>query len=650
MDITFWGVRAERPCLASSAYGGNTPCISLLAPSGAHVIFDAGSGLARLGETLPEQGEAHIFIARRSLDCWEGLPAFAALRHPGWTVNLYFPEEAEETLRHILRGTLFSFSRRDVRAMLHTRALLPGEAITAGGLTVSAIAPENEEPGAALHYRMTSDNGVLCYTGVPLPAGASLPEKLSGADVTVLSPPVTADAGFAALQARGCALAAEEGGLLLFSRHRPDWTDADLDGLRAALEAQPAPRRTVLVACEGLCLTLPAGDRTWPVGESWFKETLATLAQYKDENVILDQILMKCRELCSAEAGTVYLADGDELVFAFTHNDFLFPANAAGKHAYANVRLPLSTKSITGYVATTRTALNLADVRKRPDGAPYGFDDSFDQKTGYTTVSALTVPIINRSGTLLGVLQLLNSRDRAGRVRPFSPDMESRVNLLAHEAAVILENSRNVLRGIKRLIHIISLHDEAENGPHAERVGAIAAELYQQWAEKQGVDAESIRGYKSRLRLAAMLHDIGKVGVSDMVLKKEGSLSEAESRAMAAHTWLGSALFAPETSDISELARETILHHHQKWDGTGTSGHPDIPPLAGNDIPLAARITSIADVFDCLVVPRGYQSAWSFAEAIDLVARQGGGHFDPELVASFLEIQDVVAAIYRRFP
>ena len=651
MEITLWGVRGESPSASAESqyYGGDTACVDIVSASGPHLILDAGTGIARLGKTLPQQGEAHIFITGGSLDCWQGLPSFAPLCNPHWSLFLYFPDGAEDMTGLLFDGRLFALSREDVKATVTLRPLCPGMTVDVNGVSVCALTGEESRRGRMLNYRVSRDGKVFFYAGAAN-SNETLASGMEGAHVAVVSPPVTAGRTLAEQERWARERALEYGGVLLLSRHAPGETDAELGALRTVLESLPESRRVVSVAGQDLRVSAGTGELCWPVGEDWLRGVLDTLALYRDENVVLDHILLKSREICSAEAGTVYLLDGDELVFTYTHNDFLFPVNSANRHAYANVRMPISTNSMTGYVATTRTILNLPDVRQRPHGAPYKFDDSFDRKTGYKTVSALTVPIISRGGGLLGVLQLLNSMDRIGRPQPFSRLMERWVGVFAREAAVILENSRNVSWGIQRLLRIINLHDVAETGAHANRVGAVAAELYQQWAEKRGESPETIRYYKSQLRLAARLHDIGKVGVSDLVLKKEARLDDEERRVMAAHTWLGSTLFDRETRDISELATETALHHHQKWDGSGHSGHADVPALAGNDIPLAARITALADVFDCLVSPRGYKGTWTFEDAVTLVARQAGGHFDPELVERFLEIQDVVAAIYRRFP
>ncbi|UQZ88182.1 metal-dependent phosphohydrolase [Deltaproteobacteria bacterium Smac51] len=384
--------------------------------------------------------------------------------------------------------------------------------------------------------------------------------------------------------------------------------------------------------------------------DGWLREIRHTLGAYKESNVIMDRILLKSRELTSAEAGTVYLIDSGNLVFASSHNDRLFHVDSAHKHAYFHFSMPITADSISGYVALTRESLSLNDVYKLPPEAPYKFDPSMDQRTGYRTISVLAVPIVSRSNKVLGVLQLINSLDKDGNPRSFSHASERLVNIFAYEVAVTVELSQNVRKGINRLMRIANIHDSSETGPHAERVGAIAAEIYHKWAEKRKVDQEQLLYYKGQLRLAAMLHDIGKVGVSDLILKKAGPLTPEERETMCRHTWLGATLFDHETNDLTDLAVDTTLHHHQKWDGTGYSGSPDVPVLSGEDIPLAARITALADVFDALVSPRCYKRTWTFDEAESLMEKEAGKHFDPELVECFFEIKDTICKIYQRYP
>jgi response regulator RpfG family c-di-GMP phosphodiesterase len=147
-----------------------------------------------------------------------------------------------------------------------------------------------------------------------------------------------------------------------------------------------------------------------------------------------------------------------------------------------------------------------------------------------------------------------------------------------------------------------------------------------------------------------MLHDVGKVGISDLVLKKPGRLTEEEFAIMREHTKLGAAILAADSGEIATYASEIAMHHHQKWNGTGYAGATSEGRLAGEDIPLSARITAIADVFDALVSPRCYKKPWTFEEAMALLNREAGEHFDPSLVTMMFEISDLLGLIYEHYP
>jgi len=378
---------------------------------------------------------------------------------------------------------------------------------------------------------------------------------------------------------------------------------------------------------------------------------METLSGYRDTNAVLDRILTKTREITRADAGTIFLKEGKELVFAYTHNDSLFSAHEAHKHAYTAIRLPVSESSIAGYVAATGKGLNLADVRSLPQDAPYSFNDAFDRKTGFVTKSMLVLPFQDYNGDILGVLQLINSLDPQDKTpRPFSADMERDCRVLAREVTGILARNALEKQGIYGILRMAAVHDPSETGPHAERVGSIAAELYHVWALSHGYDLDHIRYEKGRLRLASMLHDIGKVGVSESILKKPGKLTEEEFVVMRGHTALGASILQKNTGEIAALAHDIALHHHQKWDGSGYAGSGEEGKLAGEDIPLGARITAIADVFDALVSPRCYKQPWTFEDALALLHKEAGKHFDPALVKSMAEIEELLHPIYAAFP
>jgi len=366
-----------------------------------------------------------------------------------------------------------------------------------------------------------------------------------------------------------------------------------------------------------------------------FRAFLTSLAAYRDVDVILDRILLKSRELCRAEAGTIFLLEGEELVFAYTHNDRLFPTENAYQHSYTGTRLFLSHSSLAGHCALTRTMLNIPNVRRIPPDAPYRFNDAFDRKSGFRTVSMLTIPLLKRSGGLLGVMQLINALNAKARPRPFSARMEWLVDLLTKEAAMVLENSRDRRQSLRRLLRVLQLHDPSESVAHAERVAGLAVTLYHKWAQKQNHAPEQILRYADSLHPAALLHDLGKIGVRPELLSKSAALTTEEQTTLAEHCRLGAELLADAGDEISELACDTALLHHQRWDQGGES------------IPLCARIAAIADAFDSLARPRACAVALSLADAATAIRTQAGRAFDPELAECLMEIQDVAEKIYQ---
>ncbi|WP_028765645.1 response regulator [Shewanella fidelis] len=134
---------------------------------------------------------------------------------------------------------------------------------------------------------------------------------------------------------------------------------------------------------------------------------------------------------------------------------------------------------------------------------------------------------------------------------------------------------------------------------------------------------------------AAPMHDIGKIGTPDAILKKPDKLNEQEWLEMQRHAEIGAEIIGEHNDPLLEMARRIALTHHEKWDGTG---YPN--GLSGEDIPIEGRIVAIADVFDALTSIRPYKQAWSVAETMDLFERESGKHFDPQLVVHFKQVID----------
>jgi HD-GYP domain-containing protein (c-di-GMP phosphodiesterase class II) len=166
---------------------------------------------------------------------------------------------------------------------------------------------------------------------------------------------------------------------------------------------------------------------------------------------------------------------------------------------------------------------------------------------------------------------------------------------------------------------------DAETGVHIERMGRLCERL----AREVGMTAEQAE----LLRHASALHDVGKVGISDDILLKPGKLDPAQWATMKTHTTIGASILSGSRSELVQLAEQIALSHHERWDG---GGYPQ--GLAGDQIPLAARICAVCDVFDALLSPRPYKDAWPLGDVIDELASLRGTHLDPALVDAFLPL------------
>ena len=666
MEVILRGVRGSiaSPSSKTLFYGGHTACVEVLTANGTLLIFDAGSGLLQLNEVLPKNKECHIFISHGHADHIQGLGFFAPLHNPENTTHIYAPEGVRKISEQFFDGSIFPLPFSSFKGKIVWHCVQVDTPIYVGekesNICVQAFAAHH--PGGGVSYKLHADNAIFFYSGdheittAPKVRSNTL-EMLHGAHLAVVDAMYDRNnyqSGWGHSAWEDWVDLATEAGVnsLVLTHHKPTSTDWELDALQQKLLKQQGEQGPQLyVAREGMRFTPPAPPPFITQNSNWLSDFLDELNQYHEENAILDRILAKTREITGADAGTVFLAEGDELVFAYTHNDSLFTADSAYRYAYTTLRIPISKQSIAGYTADTGTALNLLDVYNLPADVPYHFNSNFDKSTGYRTQSMLTLPFFDHAGKVTGVLQLINSiNPRTNCVCAFSPEMEKHVKTLAREAAAILERSALMRKNIYRMLYMASTHDPMETGPHAERVGSIAAELYQCRANKLNKNLDTTRYEKSRIRLAAMLHDIGKVGISDLILKKNGKLTDEEFKLMRAHTTMGATILNGEAEDIVEMAREIALHHHQKWNGTGYAASNDEGKLSGEDIPLAARITAVADVFDALVSPRCYKEPWSFERAMNLLREESGKHFDPMLVECMLEIGDILNMIYSRFP
>ncbi|MBY6261878.1 response regulator [Azospirillum sp. 412522] len=186
---------------------------------------------------------------------------------------------------------------------------------------------------------------------------------------------------------------------------------------------------------------------------------------------------------------------------------------------------------------------------------------------------------------------------------------------------------------VGRLSHAAEYRDP-ETGAHIERM-ALYSRLI---AEAAGYGA----AFAQQLMKAAPMHDIGKIGIPDMILLKPGRLTPEEMTVMRQHATIGHRILADSDIPLLRLAAEIAVSHHEKFDGTGYPGG-----LAGTAIPLSGRIVAIADVFDALTSARPYKRPWTMEEARAFMVEDRGRHFDPALLDAFLSNWDEVCRIHR---
>ena len=182
------------------------------------------------------------------------------------------------------------------------------------------------------------------------------------------------------------------------------------------------------------------------------------------------------------------------------------------------------------------------------------------------------------------------------------------------------------LESLKRLAVAAEFRDDV-TGRHAERVGILAALI----GEELGVPQEEVEF----LREAAPLHDVGKIGIPDSILLKPGALSDEDLEKMRTHTTIGGLILSHDSFPLLRYAREIALGHHECWDG---SGYPS--GLAGEEIPLSARIVAVADVFDSLSHERVYKPAYSLEQTLEIMTASSGRQFDPTILEAFVGLVD----------
>lgn len=344
------------------------------------------------------------------------------------------------------------------------------------------------------------------------------------------------------------------------------------------------------------------------------QEITLGLSQHLDNAaLVLRQITRAAADTLQAEASSLLLVDEEtgELIF-----DRIHPGHGA---ALRQKRLH-PNEGIAGWVATHGEPLIVNDVDQDPRFAP-----RFDAATGFRTRSILCAPLWAR-GRVIGVLEVLNRRDG----RPFDDENLRLLQAFCASAAVALDNARlyrAVHQGYLETMHALAAAIDAKDPytrGHSARVTSYSLRIARQLdLPTQALDT---------VMYAAILHDVGKIGISEAILCKPGLLTQPEKEHMDRHPVIGANIV--EGVAFLRQAQPCILHHHERYDG---SGYP--AGLRGEAIPLGARIIAVADAFDAMTTDRPYRAALSLAEALAELQRDAGQGLDPALVA--IHIQQV---------
>ncbi|MBU1627511.1 HD domain-containing protein, partial [bacterium] len=271
---------------------------------------------------------------------------------------------------------------------------------------------------------------------------------------------------------------------------------------------------------------------------------------------------------------------------------------------------------ITGWVCQNKKPLIIKDLRydKR---FPYNFDEK------YTTTSLISVPILFKNN-LLGVINITNKMNK----EPFTTDDLNLLTSLAQNAAIAIENARlydnlqiSFLDTVRSLAAAIDAKDPYTHG-HSERVSEHAIAI----AKELKLPPELVKN----IRLAGLLHDIGKIGISEKILLKPDKLTNSEFEQIKQHPEVGARILK-KVEALEDLV-PALLHHHERWDGTGY-----VLNLKGKEIPIDARILSVADAFDAITTDRPYRKSMTFGNAIDEIKRCCGTQFDPTIAEAFIK-------------
>ncbi len=338
-----------------------------------------------------------------------------------------------------------------------------------------------------------------------------------------------------------------------------------------------------------------------------------------DINVLLRVIAEETKVAMQADRCTVFLLD--------KKTNELWSKIALGLDS-EEIRFP-ADKGLAGYVVRTGESINITDAYNDPR-----FNPDVDKATGYTTKTILCMPIKNNNQEIIGAFQVLNKVNGV-----FTKSDEDLLVAIGGSASIALENAQLFEQQkelykeqkllfesfINTLAASIDARDKITAG-HSTRVKLYSMLM----ADELHLDIKT----KEILEKAATLHDIGKIGIRDSVLQKEGKLTDEEYKHIQEHVKITHNILQQicTNEDFKQIS-EIACSHHEKYDGTGYYRH-----LKGEEIPYGGRILAVSDVFDAITSKRHYRDKMPIVNVIDILLKGSGSHFDKSLVDVFLSI------------
>jgi HD-GYP domain-containing protein (c-di-GMP phosphodiesterase class II) len=323
---------------------------------------------------------------------------------------------------------------------------------------------------------------------------------------------------------------------------------------------------------------------------------------------------------------------GDQLARAFRENlskQYLYRKNLKSAAVVRNVQDKKQLEQAREYIRrlAEKTGKSEATYKVDIEERPRWFKDLARIETYQDSEIVLSI------GSLSDVTNQMKLEETLSKTRKELESHKKELERLVNERTAELHEAQ--IEVVNRLVQAAEFRDD-QTGSHNKRLSMYCSIIGEAWGLTKGANW--------LLYHAVPMHDVGKLGISDSILLKEGPLTPGEYDVIKGHCELGSNLLDGGKSDLLKVARAIALTHHEHWDG---SGYP--AGLRQGEIPLAGRIAAVCDVFDALTSERPYKKAWEFEEAVAEITRLRGINFDPKIVDVFMKSLSHVERVYLEY-